>query len=115
MIKRIKQWIERRNFNAGYDYAAGCLLRGEKIVCDKDSGKPFDEGAHAAVVAAVVNRWRNSPTGRKMAAVLEHTEFPGPNAKKLWRGCSVCYGSGGKRDNPCKACKGTGKIFKDKK
>lgn len=26
------------------------------------------------------------------------------------KGCRVCFGSGGKKDNPCKACGGTGKV-----
>lgn len=26
------------------------------------------------------------------------------------RGCRACYGSGGKRSNPCKACGGSGKV-----
>lgn len=25
-------------------------------------------------------------------------------------GCRACYGSGGKRSNPCRVCRGTGKI-----
>lgn len=26
------------------------------------------------------------------------------------KGCRVCYGSGGKHGDPCKACAGTGKV-----
>ena len=27
-------------------------------------------------------------------------------------GCKSCFGSGGKRNNPCKVCGGTGKVTK---
>ena len=27
-------------------------------------------------------------------------------------GCKACFGSGGKRNNPCKVCGGTGKVTK---
>jgi len=26
------------------------------------------------------------------------------------RGCSVCYGSGGKKESPCQHCKGSGRV-----
>ena len=38
---------------------------------------------------------------------------PQRNAKKEWRGCLACYGSGGKKDNPCTVCAGTGRIHRD--
>jgi len=30
--------------------------------------------------------------------------------RKDWKGCPSCFGSGGKRTDPCKNCNGTGKI-----
>ena len=100
MIKRIKQWFQKRAFNAGYDYAAGCLLRGEKPYQKDhmwDDTDEFDYGVHRAIID-FQDRFKSTP-----------------NAKKLWRGCALCYGSGGKKDNPCRVCNGTGKIYKDKK
>lgn len=29
------------------------------------------------------------------------------------KGCPRCFGSGGKQNNPCNACNGTGKVKKD--
>lgn len=33
-----------------------------------------------------------------------------PAGDQKMKGCPACFGSGGKRDNRCKVCKGTGKI-----
>lgn len=48
-IKR-KAWRKKREFNDGYDFAAGALLRGEKsplelvALCWPDNSDPFDKG-----------------------------------------------------------------------
>lgn len=41
-------------------------------------------------------------------ASKENSEPPTEGKKK---GCTSCYGSGGKASSPCKKCKGSGKIF----
>lgn len=34
-------------------------------------------------------------------------------AEEKTKGCPRCFGSGGKRNHPCNACNGTGKVKKD--
>lgn len=52
-------------------------------------------------------------------AILEATVFTNAYASWLraektesvkFRGCKACFGSGGKRTNPCTVCNGTGQI-----
>lgn len=45
-----------------------------------------------------------------MAAYVQYgPKNDAPAAAKL-KGCKACHGSGGKRNDPCKVCGGTGKV-----
>ena len=58
-FQKRKQRIKRSQYNAGYDYAAGALLRGDKtpLVLDAEQyGVPrnaFDDGINAAMAKAI--------------------------------------------------------------
>ncbi len=39
-------------------------------------------------------------------------KHPAGNPAKTWEGCRACFGSGGKRIDPCLVCGGTGKVAK---
>lgn len=44
--------------------------------------------------------------GQKVTSAQKH------NPPKTWMGCRQCFGSGGKRHDPCPVCAGTGKVPK---
>jgi DnaJ-class molecular chaperone len=46
---------------------------------------------------------------RKHANLVQSTTKP----KKTEKGCRACFGSGGKRADPCKICNGTGRVPRD--
>lgn len=54
------------------------------------------------------------PELRVRLEFIRATREPGmqPAPRKNWEGCRACYGSGGKRSNPCTVCNGTGKLPK---
>ena len=45
-----------------------------------------------------------------LAGVEWAAAHPKPGTVKLWEGCRACFGSGGKRIDPCNVCNGTGKV-----
>ena len=57
--------------------------------------------ADAAALAAI-----------ECADVFEAAYSKRQESRNVSRGCKACYGSGGKRNQPCKVCGGTGKVAK---
>jgi hypothetical protein len=120
----------------GYEQAAAAIISGRTI--DKPIGETeFNDGVRNALkdyerlaykirkdaVSVYVMRQRQ----REAAQSAKSQHFsnqqgtgsipPRPSKlsclnKKDWKGCYACFGSGGKKANPCKVCKGTGKLFK---
>ena len=93
---------DEAEYKRGYDYAAGCLLRGE-MPTSRDPFNVrfshFDNGIYFAKLDfEELNEELKSTPNKKTTA-------------KNWVGCKSCYGSGGKRKQPCRKCGGTGKIY----
>lgn len=48
----------------------------------------------------------------EVADVFDEEYSKHHESQRTSRGCKACYGSGGKRNAPCKVCSGTGKVAK---
>lgn len=50
------------------------------------------------------------PYNDRIEILLKSIKVATQAQKKTKRGCPDCYGSGGKKIDPCKKCEGTGRI-----
>ena len=89
---------DEAEYKRGYDYAAGCLLRGELPKLHD----PF---------AMVVSHFDNGIYLSKQDFDDLKERTRSKKTSKNWVGCKYCYGSGGKLKQPCRKCGGTGKTY----